>query len=733
MYIKTILGIMLLFVFSILSYANIETTEISQLSIPFIENKGQFPKYISFYVNGLNYSTIINKNASIQYFLKNASFSEIFETKDVSVIEPLKEAKTTINYFKGKKHFSHLKTFKSVEVKNIANGIDLELRAYAQKVEKIFKIKPGFSPSEIKVNLKGIKDIKVNSNGELELLLGKETAKFTKPIAYQFINGKKKLVKVSYKKLDNDSYSFVVGNYDKSKTLFIDPVLSSILIGGSDEDIVSAMNINENGDIYLSCTTRSIDFPVKNGIFQSHNGEEEGDRDILILKIKGDFSELISATYLGGSDLEKSSNIVFDSNGNVIVAGSSYSSDFPTTKVPVGEDPSNNSNWDIVLAKFSPDLSQLLESVKMGGSLKEKTTDLKIYDDMLYVYGFVKSIDFPTTSGSYRSVKTGQAKYDLFIMKLDKNFDQILASTYIGGVKSDIAYRLYVDKDFIYGVGYTSSDDFAPEMNGLYKSYGGGVMEGFVFKMTKDLSQLKSATYIGGTGLYDRVLDIDVQNNRIYIVGFTDSENFPVTDNAIKKKLDGVILNTGNIARDSYVMILDKDLKSLIASTLIGGSNNDNLNRIKLDSQGYIYVSGFTHSNDFPTTKNALVINNSSEEGYVDGIFVKLNPELSEIEYSTYLGGRYKDSVFDFYISEQYIYISGTTNSHDFKPLLLKKIGKTGSGELDIFLLKLSIDTVKKAKNHSNGCVFSSNSSNLLISLILIPMFILFRKRLKWN
>ncbi len=109
--------------------------------------------------------------------------------------------------------------------------------------------------------------------------------KFTKPVAYQEINGNKVDVEVKYKLFSKNSYGFKVGEYDKTKPLIIDPLLASTYLGGSGEDYVLSMAIDQNGNVYAAGYAESDDFPTTPGAFQT-----TGEDSAFVSKISGDLS-----------------------------------------------------------------------------------------------------------------------------------------------------------------------------------------------------------------------------------------------------------------------------------------------------------------------------------------------------------------------------------------------------------------------------------------------------------
>ena len=643
----------------LLSQANASThVDLSSLSLPFIKNEGQVSKDIMFYADTLYGKASVLKDSSLLYVLmsKNGQkmFKEKFELNAIPVVKPLKSSNAIVNYFKGKKRFTNLKTFKSIEIKNIQKGIDVELRAYAKKVEKIFKIKPNYSPSSIKVSLEGIENIKVNKKGELEIVLGKEIAKFTKPIAYQFINGKKKFVKVSYKKLNNHSYSFTVGKYDKSKPLYIDPLLSSTYLGGYGDDIITAITKDQNGDIFVAGKTTSDNFPVKGGYDTDYN--DIADFDVFVAKFDSSLENLKSATYIGGSSKDEGSAIKVNSDGDVIVAGTTESLlDFPTTSDIDGTTIHRYATGFVI--KLDNMLSALKASSLFGGNDYDFVYDLSLDgSNNIYIVGSTYSSNFPVSATAYQKTYSGNG-IDGFVMKVDSNISSIVASTYLCGTNEDEVYGLDLDSNGdVFVVGRTKSCDF-PSTSGVYQNkHSEKEDDVFISKLDSNLEHLKASTFLGTSG-DDIGRDIKLNGNYVYIDGYTSSRDFPTTKNAYDKTYNGGYY-------DVFVSKLDKNLKYLIASTFVGGYGDDRAYNLGINTKGEVYVvGGFSQSRQFPITTGAF---QEESEDYSDSFISKFSSDLDKLLASTYLGGNGEDKIWSILVDGNNLYVAGGTGSNNF-------------------------------------------------------------------
>ncbi|MCP4728219.1 MAG: hypothetical protein GY863_24480, partial [bacterium] len=303
-----------------------------------------------------------------------------------------------------------------------------------------------------------------------------------------------------------------------SSPLNVDQLLSSTFIGGSDRDglyeVPSA--IDDEGNIYIASRTLSWNYPVTSG---SYSETSTGSYDICISKLNSDLTTVIASTFIGGSGEDGSMpgvSMVLDNNGNVYVAGKTFSSNFPVTDGAYQNQ--YGGGGDIFIFKMDPDLTELKASTFLGGSGEEGYVNIAVdANGDVYVTGVTTSSDFPITSGtidgSYNA--GGNRGYDLFAAKLDSNLTALNASTYIGGSGDDIPEILCLDDDNnLYICGWTASSNY-PTTSGVYaRYYRGGSYDAFVSKINSDLTELSASTFFGGS-LWDfgYAMTLDDQGN----------------------------------------------------------------------------------------------------------------------------------------------------------------------------------------------------------------------------
>ena len=248
-----------------------------------------------------------------------------------------------------------------------------------------------------------------------------------------------------------------------------------------------------------------------------------------------------------------------------------------------------------------------------------------------------------------RSRAASAALSDAFVAKLNPSLTgaaSLVYSTYLGGSGEDRANGIVVDgSGNVTVTGRTISTDF-PTAGPPYQGTPGGDFDAFVTRLDSTGSSLLYSTYLGGSG-DDRGFSIARDSGgNVYITGRTLSTNFPTTVGAF----DPGCGSDGNCNfgfMDAYVAKLNPALSgaaSLVYSTYLGGSRDEEGESIAVDGSGNAYVTGYTDSTDFPTA-NAFqpVCGMGCGSGFVDVFVTKLNPAGSALVFSSYLGGSSSD------------------------------------------------------------------------------------------
>lgn len=608
---------------------SISDKNFTTVKIPFTQNNGQITDKNVKYSANTFIGTVYVENNGIVYKLskdkKTWIVSEQFKNANNVSVAGLDKSKTKVNYYIGKNSKNwktNLSTYQQVLYTNLYAGVNLHLQAHGKNIEKIYVISRNGSPNSIWVNVNGSTGLKINKNGQLEILNGSSALKLTKPVAYQIINGKKVKVSISYL-IKGNSYGYKTGAYNKNYKLIIDPLLASTYLGGNSYDGANAITVDKAGNVYVAGYTGSTYFP---GADQStyNAGKNYNEWDVFVSKFSSDLSTLQESTYIGGSYSDQAKGIALDSNGNVFITGITYSTgNYTNNDFPVGIHPGLNMTWD-----------------------------------------------------------TGAG--DVFVTKLTSNLG-LIRSAIIGGNRADVANAILVDaSNNVYITGQTFSFNGTDPKNVpvtsypiAYSSFGeptmatnySGIGDVFVTKLNNDLTDMPAGAVFGGVDgstSYANAIGID-QQNYIYITGATNSSTFPIIQLANKYPDNGLLNNNGGY--DAFVVKLSSQaLENIESVALLGGSQWDMGNGIAVDPVGRVYVVGGTWSQDFQPIVSQQSSHNNGPKNTEDGFVTILDKQLQSVLYSIYLGGSSNDVANDVVVPGlgPDFGVIGTTNSTNF-------------------------------------------------------------------
>jgi len=235
--------------------------------------------------------------------------------------------------------------------------------------------------------------------------------------------------------------------------------------------------------------------------------------DAFVAKLNPAGSAFVYWTYLGGSNEDEGSSIKVDGDGNVYVAGSTASTDFPTVNAlqsSFGGGPPY-APFDVFVAKLNPTGSTLVYSTYLGGSRVERAGRMAVDSSgEVYVTGFTSSYDFPLANALQPTLSCNGSDVDAFVVKLNPTGTALVYSTYLGGTDADVGFptsaAVAVDRSgAAYVTGLTYSSNF-PTTSGALQPISGGAADAFVTKISEDSALTDSITLfvpviVSSTGL----------------------------------------------------------------------------------------------------------------------------------------------------------------------------------------------------------------------------------------
>jgi hypothetical protein len=580
------------------------------------------------------------------------------------------------NYFIGNdrsKWRQNIPQFARVQYQGVYPGVDLVYYGNQGQLEYDFRIAPNSDPNQIALSFTGATvHVDAGDSGDLILSTANGDIRFHAPHVYQtaksaagsasgnVVGTAEKTVAGSFRQLADNKIGFAIGNYDHSRELVIDPVLSySTYLGGGGEGglygnspVKIAVDAADN--IYVAGSTISADFPVSGSsapYIPPLQTTLKGTQNLFISLINPTpqvgYPQLVFSTYLGGSGTDSLAGIAVDVNDNIYVAGTTSSDDFPTTSNNAFQKSATfagtQTHGFVTAIRYtaSPNNTYALYySTYLAGNGVDSVTGLAIDTSCLptcdaYVTGVTTSSNtqssgFPSNAEAYQIQSNSPGNAQFFASKINTSgsgFASMLYSTYFGG-------------------GNFGTSDIA---------YGGGIA---VDPPPNDSPNM----YFTGT------------TNQLGVSGPNGELPFPLFDAQQSCLNEAGQTNctgqTPTTTTDAFIAKINPNVGASlpIYSTYLGGSGDDNGNAIAVDSSSNAYVVGSTNSSDWNGTGGGFQLSPGAN-GATNAFIAKIGPNngsgtVYPLTYFTYLGGSGPDIAEDIKVdSVGAAHVVGTTSS----------------------------------------------------------------------
>lgn len=433
-------------------------------------------------------------------------------------------------------------------------------------------------------------------------------------------------------------------------------LIYSTYLGGDEDEMPHSLVVDANGDLIVAGKTLSDDFPVSTG---AYDGSYNGGYDIFISKFNSTGTALLGSTYLGGTNDDgvnispsfygnqttlkynygdgSRSEVIVDKTGNIYLAASTQSGDFPVTTSAFSN--SLGGTQDAVFVKMNSSLTGLTYSSYIGGSSTDAAYVLTLdtAESHVYIGGGTNSSSLggSTTTGAWQSSFQGGTA-DGFICRFQNGGSySLLKTTYVGTSDYDQIYGLKTDlENSVYALGQSTGS--FPVSTSVYSNAGS---RQFIIKMDSLLTTREVSTVFGSgaatkPNISPVAFMVDTCGN-IYLSGWasagitpgSSTTGMPITANAFQSTTDG---------NDFYFAVFSKNLGSLLFGSFFGSSGK--LEHVdggtsRFDPDGVVYqaiCASCGGGSAFPATTGAYATQKGSSNCNLGA--VKIEFDLSSVK-----------------------------------------------------------------------------------------------------
>jgi hypothetical protein len=657
----------------------------AQPPLVFEANRGQADRQTDFMGRARGYTVFLTSAGPFVALPGGALRIRLKGANAAAAPQGLDRAPGLSNYFPGSDPTSwrtNIPTYHRVVYRGVYPGIDIVYYAAPAGLEFDFRLAAGVEAKAVELAVEGAEQVNVGRQGVAIRAAGRRLL-LGPPIAYQETSAGRRLVAARYVRRGKDRLGLEAGPYDRSKPLVIDPVLSySTYLGGTSTESLAGMAQDAAGNIYLTGTTASLDFPLANA-YQTVPG------GVFITKLNPSGTSVIYSTYLGGppsapfsGDGPVSNGIAVDAAGNAYVVGMARQGDLPLVN-PV-QPVFGGGLYNAFVAKLDSTGSRLLFSTYLGGSGSVGWAVALDADGNPVVVG-AAGPGFPTTPGALQTAGA-EGVGGGFVAKVNAAGTALIYSTYLGAGTGGRARAIAVDRaGNAYVAGGVSQASF-PVTPGAFQTTVPPALNPLSFASACFVSKLNPAgtalvysTLLGGHGTDCVAIATDGDGNA-FVTGLTGASDFPVTAGAFQPAFRGTLYCGGGShcfgrspSPNSFVTKLNPNGTALVYSTYLGGSGaeggGDAGAAIALDAAGNAYVAGSSSSDDFPLQDAIQTVRNClgcvSLSSPPDVFVAKLDPGGAHLLFSTYIGGSASDVASAIALDRAgNLLVAGSTNAN---------------------------------------------------------------------
>jgi hypothetical protein len=241
------------------------------------------------------------------------------------------------SYFRGQdksKWRTRIPQFAKVRYRNVYPGIDLVFYGNQGNMEYDFLIAPDADPSSIHISYEGTTRLRLDPNGDLVLSSKSGDIRQRAPKVYQDVAGLRTEIAAAYKLDGRKTVGLTLASYDRSRPLIVDPVLQYSTYfggpgddGGFNESKGEAVKVDAAGNVYLAMT---LALPQSDSNpFSSSPTTKTSPTEAAVIKFSPAQNAILLAAHVGADQSTNPTTLAIDPAGEMFVAGSTMSADFP--------------------------------------------------------------------------------------------------------------------------------------------------------------------------------------------------------------------------------------------------------------------------------------------------------------------------------------------------------------------------------------------------------------------
>lgn len=510
------------------------------------------------------------------------------------------------NFFIGNdqsKWASRVGHFKRIKQKNVFKNIDAVFYSNGNSLKYDFVVQAGADVNAIKMELNGA-NMRINNKGQLEIQTSVNTVIEDAPFAYQIINKDTVQVACNYA-INGNVLGFEIGLYNPNIPLVIDPsLIFATYSGATSSDFYSHTSTYDySNNSIIAALGFGLGWPTTLGAYSVIHG---GSTDVALMKLTGNGSTRVFATYLGGNTSDAPYSIASSYSNCTYIVGHTASLNFPVTTNAL-QPTFAGGNGDMFISKISPDGTQLLASTFLGGSSNDggsfyapvvnanlSPTVLRFnkYDNSLWLTSSTLSSNFPTTANAMQTIMANNGP---LIAQVDTNLSQLMYSSFFNINGSTFFHDLKISSsNKIYLAGNAAATNLGTT-GAFHPGFLGGTCDGLVMKFNPVSKSIEACTYLGTTNADNALkLAIHPTNGKIYVNGQSSGGSYPATAGTF---------NTPN--SNNYIQILDTALSTNHGACAFGGASYLYTSDIFVNSCTALGIAGIGYGNLFPLTSNA--------------------------------------------------------------------------------------------------------------------------------